>query len=147
MSEQDVLVAQGRLQADQCGFVAQCGYFAYGYCHNQPFNGIWLQIEPVDFDSPDFEPTLLNDPRQIEDYATRVEVRQPLLNFDGIYQRKAAKAKLTATEMKADRTNDYLDLEVDKAYMQLQLAYKTVRGSGEGQRDGRGKQAYSREQF
>ncbi len=74
----------------------------------------------------DFNPLVLNDPNQIEDYATRIVVQQPLLNFDGIYQRKAAKAKLNATALQSERKQDYMQLVVDKAYMQLQLAYKTV---------------------
>ncbi|MCV6631642.1 MAG: TolC family protein, partial [Flavobacteriaceae bacterium] len=76
--------------------------------------------------SGDFNPALLNDPAQIEDYATRIEVKQPLLNFDGLFARKAAKAKLEATHLQAQRTKEYMQLEVAKAYMQLQLAYKSV---------------------
>ena len=74
----------------------------------------------------DFNPALLNDPSQIENYATRFEVQQPLINVDGMFQRKAAKTKMQAMELKTERTSDYLELEVDKAYMQLQLAYKAV---------------------
>jgi len=74
----------------------------------------------------DFNPAFLNDPRKINDYATKIEVQQPLLNFDGFHQRKAAKAKLNATSLQSERTEDYINLEVQKAYMQLQLAYKTV---------------------
>ena len=74
----------------------------------------------------DFSPALLNDPSQIENYATRLEIQQPLLNLDGIYQRKAAKSKMEAMSLKTERTQDYLVFEVDKAYMQLQLAYKAV---------------------
>ena len=74
----------------------------------------------------DFNPALLNDPSQIENYATTFEIKQPLLNLDGIYQRKAAKSKLKAMSLKTERTQDYLAFEVSKAYMQLQLAYKAV---------------------
>ncbi|AUC81425.1 TolC family protein [Lacinutrix sp. Bg11-31] len=74
----------------------------------------------------DFNPTLLNDPSQIENYATKLEIQQPLINLDGIYQRKAAKSKMEAMSLKTERTQDYLVFEVDKAYMQLQLAYKAV---------------------
>ena len=74
----------------------------------------------------DFNPTLLNDPSQIENYATKFEIQQPLINLDGIYQRKAAKSKMEAMSLKTERTQDYLAFEVDKAYMQLQLAYKAV---------------------
>ena len=74
----------------------------------------------------DFNPALLNDPSQIENYATKLEIQQPLINLDGMYQRKAAKSKMEAMSLKTERTQDYLVFEVDKAYMQLQLAYKAV---------------------
>ena len=74
----------------------------------------------------DFNPALLNDPSQIENYATKFEIKQPLVNLDGFFQRKAAKSKMDAMALKTERTTDYLKLEVNKAYMQLQLAYKGV---------------------
>lgn len=74
----------------------------------------------------DFNPALLNDPYQVENYATKLEVQQPLINLDGMYQRKAAKTKMEAMQLQTVRTSDYLQFEVEKAYMQLQLAYKAV---------------------
>ena len=74
----------------------------------------------------DFDPSLLNNPSQIENFATRFEIQQPLLNMDGLYQRKAAKTKMEAMSLQKQRTNDYLTFEVEKAYMQLQLAYRGV---------------------
>ncbi|RMA58780.1 TolC family protein [Ulvibacter antarcticus] len=74
----------------------------------------------------DFNPALLNDPSQIQNFATKFEIQQPLLNLDGIFQRKAAKSKMEAMSLKQERTGDYLALEVEKAYMQLQLAYKGI---------------------
>lgn len=74
----------------------------------------------------DFNPSLLNNPSQIENYATVFEIQQPIFNLDGVYQRKAAKAKMGAMSLKIQRTQDFLDFEVNKAYMQLQLAYKAV---------------------
>ncbi len=74
----------------------------------------------------DFNPALLNDPSQVENYATRLEFQQPLINIDGFYQRKAAKTKMDAVELQSTRTKDFMAFEVDKAYMQLQLAHKAV---------------------
>jgi len=74
----------------------------------------------------DFNPSLLNNPSQIENYATKLEIQQPLINIDGIYQRRAAKSKMEAMSLKTQRTQDFLVFEIDKAYMQLQLAYKGV---------------------
>ena len=74
----------------------------------------------------DFNPALLNDPSQTQNFATKFEVQQPLLNLDGVYQRKAAKSKMDAMSLQSQRTKEYLALDVEKAYMQLQLAYKGV---------------------
>lgn len=74
----------------------------------------------------DFNPALLNDPNKTENYATRIEVLQPLINIDGLYGRKAAKTKMEAFDLQLERTKEYLELEVNKAFMQLQLAYKAV---------------------
>lgn len=74
----------------------------------------------------DFNPALLNDPSQVQNYATRIEVLQPILNADGMFERKAAKSKMEAYQLQTERTKEYLELEVNKAFMQLQLAYKAV---------------------
>jgi outer membrane protein TolC len=74
----------------------------------------------------DFDPNTLNNPDRIDNYATIVQVEQPLINVDGIYERKAARNKMDAYELQAMRTEEYLELEAHKAYMQLQLAYKAV---------------------
>ena len=74
----------------------------------------------------DFNPNLLNDPDEIQNFATKIEVQQPIFNADGLFMRKAAKAKMNAIELQSIRTIDYIKLEVTKAYMQLQVAYKAV---------------------
>jgi outer membrane protein TolC len=74
----------------------------------------------------DFNPALLNDPDEIKNFTTKIEIQQPLFNADGIFMRKAAKAKLNAYELQTVRTKDAIKLEVTKAYMQLQVAYKAV---------------------
>jgi outer membrane protein TolC len=74
----------------------------------------------------DFNPALLNDPSLTQNFASKLEIQQPLINIDGMYQRKAAKAKMDAMSLQSQRTKEYLTLEVEKAYMQLQLAYKGV---------------------
>ena len=74
----------------------------------------------------DFNPTLLNNPTQTQNFATIIKVEQPLVNLDGVYQRKAAKSKMEAMSLQTQRTEDYLIFEVENAYMQLQLAYKAV---------------------
>ncbi|MGV6846067.1 MAG: TolC family protein, partial [Lutibacter sp.] len=74
----------------------------------------------------DFDPSLLNNPRKTQNFATKIEVKQPILNFDGFLRRKAAKSKMNAFKLKDNRSKKYINLEVKKAFMQLQLAYKSV---------------------
>ena len=74
----------------------------------------------------DFNPALLNDPAKTQNFATKIEVLQPLVNIDGLYQRQAAKSKMEAFQLQTERTKEYLELEVNKAFMQLQLGYKAI---------------------
>lgn len=74
----------------------------------------------------DFNPALLNEPKTTQNFATKIEIQQPLLNIDGIFGRQVAKSRMEAFQLQTQRTQEYLELEVSKAYMQLQLAYKAV---------------------
>ncbi len=74
----------------------------------------------------DFNPDLLNNPKHIENFATKIDIQQPILNFDGMLKRKAAKSKMQSMELQQQRTSEYLTLDVEKAYMQLQLTYKSL---------------------
>lgn len=74
----------------------------------------------------DFDPNSLNNPNRTQNFATKIEVSQPLINVDGIYGRQAARAKMNAFELQTERTKEYLELEVNKSFMELQLAYKAV---------------------
>jgi outer membrane protein TolC len=75
----------------------------------------------------DFDPTLLNNPEVTQNFATKIEIQQPLINIDGFYGRQAAKSKMEAYQLQNERTKEYLELEVNKAFMQLQLAYQAVK--------------------
>ncbi len=126
MAQEDVLAAKGDFNQTNAVLLPNISVSHTGIATTNPLMAFGSKLNQEILTAADFAPDLLNDPRQIEDYATRVEVQQPLLNFDGIFQRKAAKAKWNATELQSERTQDYLALEVEKAYMQLQLAYKRV---------------------
>jgi len=126
MAESDIMVAQGDYRQTNAVILPNIGISHTGIATTNPLMAFGSKLNQSILTANDFNPTLLNDPRQIEDYATRITIEQPLLNFDGIYQRKAAKAKLRATELQSVRKEQYITLEVDKAYMQLQLAYKTL---------------------
>mgnify|MGYP003681890729 FL=1 len=126
ISEQEVMAAKGDYNQSNAIFLPNISVSHTAIATTNPLMVFGSKLNQEILTQADFNPLLLNDPNQIEDYATRIMVQQPLLNFDGIYQRKAAKAKLNATALQSERKQDYMQLVVDKAYMQLQLAYKTV---------------------
>ena len=126
MSQQDVLMAKGDFEQTNAVVLPNIGVSHTGIATTNPLMAFGSKLNQGILTQNDFNPSLLNNPSQIVDYATRIELQQSLLNLDGIYQRKAAKSKWNATELQSERTQEYIDLEVDKAYMQLQLAYKTV---------------------
>ncbi|PNQ72591.1 transporter [Hanstruepera neustonica] len=97
-----------------------------GFTTTNPLMAFGSKLNQESLTAADFNPALLNDPEQTQNFATKFEIQQPLINMDGFYQRKAAKTKMEATALQTERTKDYLELEVEQAYMQLQLAYKGV---------------------
>jgi len=74
----------------------------------------------------DFDPSLINNPGNIQNLNTKLEVQQPIINYDALYQRKAAKSQADAMKLKMDRSAEFVAFEADKAYMQLQMAYAAV---------------------
>ena len=126
MSLQDVLMAKGGFNQTNAVFLPNITASHTGIATTNPLMAFGSKLNQEILTQNDFGPAILNDPSQIENYATKIEILQPLINLDGVYQRKAAKAKLNASKLQSERTQDHITLEVEKAYMQLQLAYKTV---------------------
>ena len=126
MSQQDILMAKGDYNQTNAILLPEISISHTGIATTNPLMAFGSKLNQELLTPNDFNPSLLNNPSQIEDYATRLEIKQPLINLDGFFQRKAAKAKLNAMNYQAERTTDFIKLEVEKAYMQLQLSYKTV---------------------
>ncbi len=98
-----------------------------GIATTNPLMAFGSKLNQEILTAPDFDPALLNNPAKTQNFATKIEIQQPLINVDGIYGRQAAKAKMDAYLLQTERTKEYLELDVSKAYMQLQLAYKAVK--------------------
>ncbi len=93
---------------------------------NNPLMAFGFKLLQRDVSAPDFDPAVLNDPGDVENFNTRIEVQQPIINIDGWEQRKAANLQMEVSNLQQERYLEYLDLEVTKTYMQLQLAYKSI---------------------
>lgn len=93
---------------------------------NDPLASFGFKLKQEVVTTADFNPVLLNDPGSMENFQTQIKVEQPLLNFDGIHERKAAKFGYEAVSLQSARTSEFIKFEVKKAYKQLQLAQEAV---------------------
>ncbi|MGJ8684948.1 MAG: TolC family protein [Nonlabens sp.] len=126
ISEQEFLEAKADFDQTKAVFLPNITASHTGIITTNPLMAFGSKLNQGILTQSDFNPDLLNNPDQVQNFATVIEVQQPLLNLDGIYQRKAARASMEAMSLKSQRTAEYLTFEVEKAYMQLQLAYKGV---------------------
>ena len=126
ISKQEQISARGQYRQTNALLLPSISVSHTGIATTNPLMAFGARLNQGIVTAADFNPDLLNDPDQIEDYATRVEIKQPLFNLDGISRRKAAKSQWEAAALSSERTREYMVLEVEQAYMQLQLAYKAV---------------------
>ena len=126
ISGQDFKSAQADYKQSNALFLPNISFSHTGISTTNPLVAFGSKLNQEILTAADFNPALLNDPNRIQNFATKIEVLQPLINIDGLYQRQAAKAKMDAFQLQTERTKEYLELEANKAFMQLQLAYKAV---------------------
>lgn len=126
ISEEAFKEAKGDYRQTNAIFLPNISVSHTGISTTNPLLAFGSKLNQEVLTQNDFNPALLNDPSQVQNFATKLEIQQPLINLDGFYQRKAAKSKMEAMSLQTERTQDYLEFEVEKAYMQLQLAYKAV---------------------
>lgn len=93
---------------------------------NNPLMAFGSKLNQERITAMDFDPAKLNNPKNISNFATKVEVQQPIVNMDALYQKKAGQIKADVLNIKTERTKEYIQFEVKKAYMMLQLTYKML---------------------
>ena len=126
ISQQEFFAARAQYRQTNAVFLPNISVSHTAMTTNNPLMAFGSRLNQEIVTQSDFDPARLNNPDRIDNFSTKVEVQQPLINFDGFYQRAAAKNKMRATELKSLRTGDHMELESKKAYMQLQLAHKAV---------------------
>ncbi len=127
IAEKTYLSAKADYQQSNALFLPNINATHTGIVTTNPLMAFGSKLNQEVLTAADFNPALLNDPVKTQNFATKFEILQPLINIDGIYGRQAAKSKMEAYQLQTDRTKEYLELEVSKSYMQLQLAYRAVK--------------------
>jgi len=126
ISQQDYALAKAQYESSRAVLLPQIRLSNTSSFTNNPLNAFGFKLLQRDVEAADFNPDLLNDPGNVENYNTRIELMQPLINVDGWKERKMANLNLEASNLQAQRTAEYVELEAIKTYMQLQLAYKSL---------------------
>ncbi len=127
IAEKTYQSAKSDYQQSNALFLPNINVSHTGIVTTNPLMAFGSKLNQEILTASDFNPALLNDPVKTQNFATKFEIQQPLINIDGIYGRQAAKSKMEAYQLQTDRTKEYLELEVSKSYMQLQLAYRAVK--------------------
>jgi outer membrane protein TolC len=126
ISQQDYAVAKAQYERTRAVILPQIRLTNTSTFTNNPLYAFGYKLLQRDVSAADFDPSSLNDPGNVENFNTRIELMQPLINVDGWKERKTANLNLQAKNLQSERTNEFVELEVTKTYMQLQLAYKSL---------------------
>ena len=123
MAELDEESAAARFKQTNVVFLPQINLSYSAMSTNNPLNAFGFKLQQQSISQSDFNPELLNNPSATQNFMTKAEWKQPLLNMDMIHVRKAANQEIDVFTFKSKRTKEYLTFEVQKAYAQLQLAH------------------------
>lgn len=126
LSEQDYALAKAQYESTGAVLLPQIRLTNTSTFTNNPLYAFGYKLLQREVTSADFDPIGLNDPGNVENFNTRIELMQPLINVDGWKERKTAHLNLQAKNLQAERNNEYMELELTKTFMQLQLAHKAV---------------------
>lgn len=126
LADAEISSAQADLLMSRTAYLPNITASYTGISTNNPLMAFGSKLNQERVVMEDFNPAKLNDLDNIFNFATKLEVQQPIFNKDAAYMKKAGEVKVEVLKIKQERTKDYLKFELNKAYMQLQMAYKAV---------------------
>lgn len=134
----DIDKVQSQYRQTNAAFLPQLSIEETGISTNDPLNVFGFKLKQEAVTQADFNPSRLNNPDAYDNFTTKFEVRQPLLNTDALFQRSVVKSQLEATKEKLKGTLEYTRYQVKDTYYQLQLLNKqleVIKGSLETARE------------
>ncbi len=126
LAKMDETIAASNYKQTEAIYLPQVGLSYTAFSTNNPLNAFGFKLQQKSIAQSNFNPDLLNHPGATPDFTTKLEVQQPLINMDAVYLRKGAAKQIEVYQYKTQRTSEYISFEVQKAYLQLQLAYDAV---------------------
>jgi outer membrane protein TolC len=127
LAQQDEKIANAKYLQTQAIYLPQVGFSYTALSTNNPLNAFGFKLQQKSITLSDFNPDLLNHPNGTPDFTTKLEVMQPIINMDLWYQKKAAATQKEIYQFQTARTKEYIQFEVQKAYLQLSFAYDALK--------------------
>jgi outer membrane protein TolC len=122
----DRAAARAELNRSWAVFLPQVTISETATSTNDPLNAFGFKLQQEIVTQADFDPAILNDPDRIDQFTTRFELRQPVLNPDGFLRHRAARSHAEAAELMDRRTRHHVDFQVKKSYYELVLAQRSL---------------------
>ncbi|NOT73466.1 MAG: TolC family protein [Cyclobacteriaceae bacterium] len=126
ISRTDEKIAEANYRQTNAVFLPQASVSYTAMTTNNPLNVFGFKLQQQSVTGNDFNPAQMNNPSATQNYMTRADVQLPLLNIDMLYLRKAAQKQIEFSQLKSQRNQEYIQFDVQSAYLQVQLSYETV---------------------
>jgi len=114
-------VAEAEFRQSAAVFLPQIDFSETYVNTNDPMQVFGLKLQQGVIANEDFSPEVLNDPDDIQNFKTRLEFRQPVINLPGMVERGMASDKLKIQDLMKQRTENEVEFEVKQYYFQLRL--------------------------
>lgn len=121
MAEADVEIVRSQYRQTNAAFLPQFSIEETGLSTNDPLNVFGFRLKQQTVTMADFNPDRLNDPGTYENFTTKFEVRQPVLNSDMLFKRSAVKSQVNAAKAQLEGTLHYARFQVKDTYYRLLL--------------------------
>ena len=125
-SEAAQRAARARKRQSLGVFLPQLTLSEQGFASTDPVNAFGFKLQQERFTQQDFAVDALNTPDRVDHFATQIEVRQPILNLDGLFERRAASDAARAASEQSEWTRSMVTFQVKKGYYGLLLAERRV---------------------
>ncbi len=122
----DEEIARAKYRQTDAVFLPQVRLSYTGVSTNNPLNAFGFKLQQQSITSDDFNPEILNYPSALQNFMTKAEWQQPLINIDQVYARQAAQKQVEVYGFKTKRAKEYLTLEITNTYAQLYLAWQAM---------------------
>lgn len=126
MAEADIDIVRSQYRQTNAAFLPQFSIEETGIRTNDPLSVFGFRLKQEAVSSADFSPARLNAPDSYNNFTTRFEVRQPLLNSDMLFKRSAVKNQLNATEEQFEGTLYYVRFQVKDLYYRMLLMQESL---------------------